>query len=373
MTTPHSNAAKLGKKSHGQREDLPWSDDEAWEAVSTRDRSYDGRLFYGVRSTGIYCRPSCPSRLPARKNASYFASADEAEHHGFRSCKRCHPRSEGGTVAEFCIRKAVRFLDDHPDKTITLAALSKHVGMSPHHLQRTFKKFVGVSPREYQKAHRVRSLKEGLQKNGTVTKAIFDAGFGSVRGGYSNAKGTLGMTPGEYRRGAAGKVVCYTTAESTLGRVLIASTADGVCAVSLGSQDAPLIEELKREFPNAQLREDRGRLEAKLDEILRRLQGDHPGLALPLDLHGTAFELKVWKALQDIPPGETKSYTDVANAIGRPTAARAVARACSRNKAAVVIPCHRVVRSDGALSGYRWGVERKRALLQREEANTGKE
>lgn len=343
-----------------------FSEDEAWAAVLGRDRGFDGAFIYAVRTTGVYCRPSCPSRRPRRENVVFLRTAEAAEREGFRACHRCHPGSTAGTPAERRIRLALEYIDAHVDEPIALATLARKVGLSPFHLQRTFKQRIGLSPRAYQNAKRLERFKARLQVGDIVSKATYEAGFGSSRGAYEQAGAGLGMTPGAYRRGGSGLRIRFTTVRSGLGRVLVGATERGVCAVALGGDESGLEAELRREFPNALIERDDSAVREWVDPIVRHLEGAHPGLAVPLDLQGTAFQLRVWKALQEIPPGETRSYGEVAAAIGRPSAARAVARACASNRAALVVPCHRVVREGGALGGYRWGSDRKRRLLERE-------
>jgi AraC family transcriptional regulator of adaptative response/methylated-DNA-[protein]-cysteine methyltransferase len=347
------------------------SEDAAWRAVLARDRSQDGRFVYAVRTTGVYCRPSCPSRRPRRENVSFHATPDEAELAGYRACRRCRPRSLAGTATERAVRRALDFIDAHLDERVTLERLGGEVGVSAFHLQRTFRDRVGLSPRAYQDARRLERLKGRLQRGDTVGRVTFEAGFGSARGAYAGAAAGLGMTPGAYRRGGRGLEVRYTVLAAPLGRVLVGATSRGVCAVALGDDDAGLEAELLREFPAAALVRDDAALREWVAPIVAYLETGHPGLALPVELHGTAFQLRVWNALREIPAGETRSYGEVAAAIGRPGAARAVARACAGNRTALVVPCHRVVPAAGGVGGYRWGEERKRALLEREKEGQG--
>lgn len=340
--------------------------DAAWQAVLGRDRSWDGILFYAVRTTGIYCRPSCPSRRPRRENAVFFGSAEDAEAAGYRACHRCHPDSSTGTPTEHRVQKALDYLNQHLSDRVTLEELGDAVGLSPFHLQRVFKDAVGLSPHAYQNARRLEMLKKHLQDGSKVGRAVWRAGFGSVRGAYQSAGSGLGMTPGQYREGGRGVVITYTVHRTAFGRLIAAWTERGVCAVMLGDSADQLIEDLKAEFPGAEVGEAAGEAKAWIDALLRYLEGEHPGLSIPVDLHGTTFQLRVWNALREIPPGEVRSYRQIAEAIGAPNASRAVARACATNKTALVVPCHRVVRSDGSLSGYRWGEERKQELLSLE-------
>ena len=341
---------------------------EAWNAIATRDARYDGTFVYAVRTTGVYCRPSCASRQPRRENVSFFANASEAEAAGFRACKRCGPRSRGSRGPSDLVKRAMAFLDAHGTERSTLDEVATAVGSSPFHLQRTFKREVGVSPKAYQDAKRMERLKAQLRDGDTVTRATFEAGFGSSRAVYDKAPSGLGMTPAAYRRGGAGVNIRYGVAKTALGWVLVASTERGVCAVSFAESARILEEGLHEEFPKAHIeRAPQGMLEW-LDEIVAFVNGERSNLSIPTDLSGTDFQLRVWKALQQIPFGSTRTYREVAEQLGDPNAARAVARACATNRAALVVPCHRVVAQGGGLSGYRWGVERKRKLLDREKA-----
>jgi len=342
------------------------SEQEAWDAVLRRDRALDGSFVYAVRSTGVFCRPSCPSRRPRRETVVFHATPGDAERAGYRPCRRCRPTSAAGTATEQAVHRALLYLDAHLDERITLERLGREVGVSPFHLQRTFRERVGVTPRAYQDARRVERLKGRLRAGDTVGRAGFEAGYGSARGAHEHAAAALGMTPGRYRRGGSGMRVRYTIVDSALARVLVAATDAGVCAVALGGDDAALAAELRADFPRATLARDDQALRPWADPVIACVEGTSPGLALPLALHGTAFQLAVWEALRRIPPGQTRSYAQVAAAIGRPTAARAVARACASNRAAVVVPCHRVVPAAGGTGGYRWGEQRKAELLKRE-------
>lgn len=342
------------------------SDEQAWAAVLARDGRLDGRLFYGVASTGVYCRPSCPSRRPLRRNARFFDATADAERAGYRPCLRCDPRGDRVTPPPSPVGKARAYLEAHFDEPVRLGALGREVGMSPHHLQRTFKKAYGLSPKEYQDILRRQRLKSGLRAGGTVTTAIHDAGYGSASRVYERADERLGMSPGAYRDGGRGMAIRFTIVASPLGRLLVGATGRGVCAVALGDDDARLEESLRAEFPSAAIERGLEGLESAVSALSRYLAGDGALDAVPADLRGTAFQERVWGALRAIPSGETRSYAQVAAAIGRPTAARAVARACAANRVALVVPCHRVVTSGGAAGGYRWGAARKQALLARE-------
>ena len=345
-------------------------EDHRWQAVLTKDAGFDGAFVYAVRSTGIYCRPWCPSRRPRRGQVVFFPAPDDAEHAGYRPCRRCQPRNANPRQRQGeLIQRLCRIIEDslaRPDASLTLLALSSQVGISPHHLQRVFKRIMGITPRQYAEARRIDGLKVGLKAGKDVTSALYDAGYGSSSRLYERADARLGMTPATYRRGGRGVRIGYTIVDSPLGRLLVGSTERGVCAVSLGDSDAPLEAFLRDEYPNAEIERDRrgeGGLSAWVKRILGHLRGELPSLDLPLDIQATAFQQRVWKELCRIPYGSTRSYSDIARAIGRPTAVRAVARAVATNPVAVVIPCHRVVHRDGSLSGYRWGPERKRTLL----------
>ncbi len=328
-----------------------------------RDARQDGRFVFAVRTTGIYCRPSCPSRRPRRDSVEFFPDPKQAERAGYRACLRCKP-TEIPSQAQVVMR--ARRLLDEAEGVLTLSELSKRVGVSPFHLQRLFKRATGLSPREYQAARRMQQVKHGLRKGDDVTTALYDAGFGSPSRLYEKAGQQLGMTPGTYRRGGAGMTIRYAIAASPLGRVLVAATPLGLCAVRFGEAATELERGLREEFSAAAIHRDDAALRPYLQPILASLRGENPTIDLPLDVRATAFQKKVWEALREIPPGETRSYAEVARTIGEPTAVRAVARACASNPVALAVPCHRVVRSDGELAGYRWGIERKKKLLERE-------
>lgn len=342
-----------------------------WQAVLERDQSRDGTFFYGVRSTGIYCRPSCPSRRPGRDQVVFFQQPALAEQAGFRPCRRCRPLEAANYQAEL-VQQACRYIEDNitrPEGPPTLAELGQQVGLSPFHLQRLFKRVTGVSPRQYAEAYRLGQLKTRLKGQESVTGALYSAGYGSSSRLYERASESMGMTPASYRRGGPGTAIHYTVANCSLGRLLVAATDKGVCAVRLGDDDTKLKNELAHEYPAAELYQDESSaLNEWVEEILSYLTGQQPRLDLPLDIQATAFQRQVWEALRTIPYGSTRSYGEVAAALGQPKAVRAVAHACAVNPVAMVIPCHRVVRQDGNLAGYRWGLDRKRALLDKERA-----
>jgi AraC family transcriptional regulator, regulatory protein of adaptative response / methylated-DNA-[protein]-cysteine methyltransferase len=343
-------------------------DDERWNAVIARDAAHDGEFVFAVSSTGVYCRPSCAARRPRRENVQFFFTPDEAERAGYRACLRCKPRSITGNAALDGVRAICRFIEQHLDESLTLARLSKEFHQSSFHLQRKFKAALGITPREYADSCRLRQFKRNLQAGNSVTRAMHDAGYGSSSRLYERTGSQLGMTPDKYRRGAIAAIIRYTCADSPLGRMLIAATERGICSIQFARTDGELIEGLKREFPFATRKSDDGGLRSFVNRLLEHMRGRDLNSSLPLDIRATAFQRRVWEYLQSIPFGVTKSYSQVAKAIGRPTASRAVARACATNRIAVAIPCHRVVREDGSMGGYRWGLERKKALLKAEHA-----
>jgi AraC family transcriptional regulator, regulatory protein of adaptative response / methylated-DNA-[protein]-cysteine methyltransferase len=339
-------------------------DDRRWDAVIARDSAYDGRFVFGVSSTGVYCRPSCAARRPRRENVTFFPGPEQAEKAGFRACLRCRPRSVSGHPQSDLAKEICRYIEQHLDEPITLERLGRTFRQSPFHLQRSFKAALGITPREYADSCRLRLLKRNLQAGNNVTRAMYDAGYGSSSRLYEKTASQLGMTPDRYRRGSVAAVIRYVCADSPLGRMLVAATDRGVCSIQFGRTDEELIEGLKHEFPFATRKPDESGLHAWVEVLLSKMTGRELNAALPLDIRATAFQRRVWTYLQSIPFGEKRSYSEVAKAIGQPTASRAVARACATNPVAVAIPCHRVVREDGSISGYRWGLERKRRLLE---------
>ena len=349
-----------------ERPDETLDDAGRWRAVMVRDRSADGLFTYAVGSTGIYCRPSCPSRRPHRSRVTFFGSAAEAEQAGYRACRRCHPQTAvAADPWTEKIRRACIYLanvDGHP----SLASLARQFGGSPYHFQRIFKRIVGLTPREYAEACRLRRVKRGLRAGAAVTGAMVDAGYGSSGRFYERAAPKLGMSPSAYRRGGAGLDVHYAIVASPPGRLLVAATARGICSIAMAGSDGELARALTREFPAATVKRDRGSLGPWTRAILAHLSGRRPRLDLPIDVQATAFQWQVWQALAAIPYGETRSYADLAKTIGRPSAVRAVGRACATNPVALAIPCHRAVPKAGGLGGYRWGLARKKALLARE-------
>jgi AraC family transcriptional regulator, regulatory protein of adaptative response / methylated-DNA-[protein]-cysteine methyltransferase len=337
-----------------------------WKAVQERDSSQDGNFVFAVSSTGVYCRPSCPSKRPRRENVSFFAQPQEAEKAGFRACLRCRPRAIGGNGRAQLVRAMCRYIEGHLDEPVTLARLGNEFHRSPFHLQRTFKSVLGVTPRSYADSCRMNQLKSNLRAGHSVTRAMYDAGYSSSSRLYERTASQLGMTPDKYRRGAIAANIRYTCTDSPLGRMLVAATDKGICAIQFANSDDELEQGLKHEFPFAIRRRDDDFMRAWKENLLTKMSGQKLDSALPLDIQATAFQRRVWAYLQRIPFGETRSYAAVAQAIGRPSASRAVARACATNPVAVAIPCHRVVRTRGEMGGYRWGVDRKKALLEME-------
>jgi AraC family transcriptional regulator of adaptative response/methylated-DNA-[protein]-cysteine methyltransferase len=341
--------------------------DEFWSAVLLKDRACDGQFVFAVSSTGIYCRPSCPSRRPKRENVSFFALPAAAESAGFRACLRCHPNDVPTTDPQVAmVQQVCRLIEASNGEPVTLDALSEQVGVSSFHLQRTFKNIMGVSPNDYAETRRVNKFKQSVQAGEKITNAIYDAGFGSSSRLYELASSQLGMTPATYGKGGRGAVIRYAMADSPLGRLLVAATDKGVCSVRLGDSDDELATELRREFFAAEIVLDESRLRPALAALVDHLNDKTPRIDLPLDIRATAFQRLVWEQLQKIPAGKTYSYTDVAKGIGQEKAVRAVARACASNPVALIIPCHRVIREDKSLGGYRWGLDRKKKLLERE-------
>src|SRR5882762_8470809 len=349
---------------------------ELWNAVLARDASRDGSFVFAVRSTGIYCRPSCPARRPGREQVSFFQLPEAAEQAGFRACRRCHPRRvQAGDPQIDLVRRICHAIDEHDEEPLTLKTLSTETGVSAHHLQRTFKSVMGITPRQYAESRRLDQFKSRIKEGASVTEAMYDAGYGSSRGLYEKSSGRLGMTPATYGRGGQGMRIVYTIAGCPLGRVLVAATERGVCSVALGDSDSELISALFSEYPKASI-DSRDTLISPslnvwLDRVLEHLSGKTPSIDLPLDIQATAFQWRVWEELQRIPLGATRSYQEIATAIGKPKAVRAVASACAGNHVALVIPCHRVIREDKGLGGYRWGLKRKEELLEREKESSG--
>jgi len=350
----------------------PRPDDTRWTQVLTRALEADGRFVYAVQSTGVFCRPTCPSRRPRRDRVRFFDQAQQAERAGYRACLRCTPQgARPVNAAVRAVAQAASFLRAHATEPVALADLAAHVHLSASHLQRAFTAHTGLSPREFHAACRAEHFRRALRAGRDVTTATYEAGYGSPSRVSAHRPTGSGLTPAAYRRGAAGETIRYAVVACTLGRLLVAATARGVCAVKLGAADAGLVAELTREFPAAQVRAG-GLPQAWVRPVSQAVDRRRAASAdVPLDVQGTAFQWTVWKALQAIPSGQTRTYAALARDIGRPTAARAVARACATNPVAVVVPCHRVVPAAGGTGGYRWGAARKQALLQREAAADG--
>ncbi len=338
--------------------------DIRWLALAANDKRFDGAFFYGVRTTGIYCRPSCPSKLPKRDNVRFFDSAEAAESSGFRACRRCRPES-GSPLPQVrkVIEAAARLDSDDPPSLETLAADS---GLSPARFQKLFKGLVGVSPKKFSEAMRIERFKRSVNDGATVTDAMYDAGFGSSSRLYEKSADRLGMTPSAYAKRGKDMTITYAVADCELGKMLVARTAKGICSVTFGDDAAELAADLRKEFSGADIEPATDGLSGIVGAILAGLSGSIPSVDLPLDLRATAFQLRVWEELRKIPFGATVSYQEIAERIGSPSAVRAVARACASNRVALLVPCHRVVRSDGNVSGYRWGIERKRVILKNE-------
>jgi AraC family transcriptional regulator of adaptative response/methylated-DNA-[protein]-cysteine methyltransferase len=345
------------------------NEDFCWKAVQDRDASQDGRWYFGVLTTGVFCRPSCAARTPLRRNVRFFESAQDAQAAGLRACKRCRPLQTGDAAAQR-MQEICRYIETHSAEPLSLEALARRAGMSRFHFQRTFKALVGVTPKQYHDAQRIRNLKAHLKHSPDVTAAVYDAGYGSSSRVYERADTRLGMTPKAYRSGGEGVRITYVSFETPLGLLMAGATDRGLCFVQFGETHEELEAMLHAEYPNAtheQMREPHDpQFTAWVQALKQHLAGEQPHLDLPADIRATAFQLRVWNYLQSIPYGEVRSYTEVAQAIGRPTAARAVAHACASNKLALVIPCHRVIRGSGELGGYKWGLPRKRALIDRE-------
>lgn len=339
--------------------------EELWRIVNARDRSWSGRFVFGVSSTGIFCRPGCPARMPLRRNVTFFTTAFEAEAAGFRACKRCRPLEFEPAEAKLA-RRACALLEEHMEENLNLEDLASRLELSPSHFQRTFTRVIGLSPKQYADALRTEKLKRELRSGDSVTDALYAAGYGSSSRVYEKANQRLGMTPATYRRGGEGARIAYSLVTSSLGTVLVARTARGVCAIKIGDDPARLRAELEAEFPLADIREEAEECRY-VEAILRHLEGATPyELSLPLDVRATAFQWRVWNLIKGIPYGATRSYGDLARELGNPGASRAVARACATNPVALAIPCHRVVPADGGEGGYRWGIERKHRLLEQE-------
>lgn len=340
--------------------------DPRWAAVVARDAGADGEFFYSVRTTGVYCRPSCGARTPRPENVTFHSTRAEAARAGFRPCKRCRPDQAGLAERQAALVAELCRLIENADHVPSLDELARHAHLSRHHLHRVFKAATGLTPRAYAAAHRANRVRAELGRSGTVTDAIYGAGYNSDGRFYAQSDQVLGMTPRSYRAGGADTAMRFAVGQCSLGAILVAASERGVCAIFLGDDPDALVRQLQDRFPRADLRGGDAAFEELVAKVVGFVEAPGLGLDLPLDIRGTAFQQRVWQALRAIPAGETATYAQIAARIGAPKAARAVGHACGANSLAVAIPCHRVVRNDGSLSGYRWGVERKRALLDRE-------
>lgn len=336
-----------------------------WNAVSERKKALDGQFVYAVKSTKIYCRPSCPSRRPKKENVEFFATGDAARGSGYRACSRCRP-DDKRSAAETMVEQIRNYIESNLEQTLTLEAIGEAVGASPFHLQRTFKAHTGLTPREYADECRLRTVKKELTAGRQVTDALYEAGYSSSSRLYERSAQHLGMTPRAYAKGGAGELINFAFVHSPLGMLLMAGTIRGLCFLQFGTSENDLLNALKNEFSAATIVQNAEPLTAWTAALHQYFSGKDWRLSVPVDASGTDFQQAVWRYLRQIPPGETRTYTEVAEAIGQPTAVRAVARACASNKVALAIPCHRVIRQDGSLGGYRWGLERKETLLKNE-------
>jgi AraC family transcriptional regulator, regulatory protein of adaptative response / methylated-DNA-[protein]-cysteine methyltransferase len=338
--------------------------DAYWEATLHRDLRADGRFVLAVTSTKVYCRPSCPAKRPLRRNVVFYRSNEEAERNGFRPCRRCYPQEQ--KEMSVLVKSAVALMEESNEESLRLNAMASRLGTSPGKLRRAFARTTGLSPREFSEAFRVARFKRELRGGSSIADALYACGYGSPSRVYEKTHAQLGMTPASYKKGAPGMEIGYAVAQTSLGKVLIGATQRGVSAVYLGDDESKLVKELRAEYPQAEISRSATGGSGWLKEIVRRVEGSAPSVDLPLDVQATAFQRRVWQELQRIPRGTTKTYTQVAKAMGNPRAVRAVARACATNPVSIVVPCHRVIRTDGKLAGYRWGLNRKEELLQRE-------
>jgi AraC family transcriptional regulator of adaptative response/methylated-DNA-[protein]-cysteine methyltransferase len=342
------------------------ADDARWQAVVSKDKCADGQFYFSVRTTGVYCRPSCPARLARRENVAFHLSCEAAEAAGFRACKRCRPRQASQSERDAALIARACSLIERSDEPLRLATLAAASGLSPFHFHRVFKAGTGVTPKAYADAHRADRVRKALPSSRTITDAIYDAGFNSNGRFYASSAHVLGMTPGRYRAGGESVQIRFAIGECSLGSILVAATDKGVCAILMGSDPDALVRQLQDRFAKAEFIGGDAKFEALVAKVIGFVEEPRLGLDLPLDVRGTAFQQRVWGALRQIGAGKTASYGEIAARIGSPKSIRAVAQACAANLIAVAIPCHRVIRTDGRLSGYRWGVQRKRALLERE-------
>ncbi len=344
------------------------TDQERWEAVIGRDKNAADAFVYSVKTTGVYCRPSCPARRAARENVAFYLTPKDAERAGYRACKRCKPNDPSAPGAPAAlVAKACKLIVD-AEEPLSLDALAGALGMSPWHFHRVFKSMTGLTPKAYAAAHRAERMHQELARGGTVTSAIYNAGFNSSGRFYAESDKRLGMKPSDFKAGGDGATIRFAAGECSLGSILVAASGLGICSIALGNDPDALVRELQDRFPNAELIGGDPQFERMVARVVAFVENPSAGLELPLHVQGTAFQQRVWKALCDIPSGATCTYAELAQRLGRPNATRAVAAACAANTLAVAIPCHRVVRTDGSLSGYRWGIERKEKLLQVEGA-----
>jgi AraC family transcriptional regulator of adaptative response/methylated-DNA-[protein]-cysteine methyltransferase len=345
------------------------TDHERWEAVRQRNAAADGAFYYSVLTTGVYCRPSCPARLPRREHAAFHATCADAERAGFRPCKRCRPNEASLAERHHAAVERICRQIETAEQVPSLKALAQLAGLSPYHFHRLFKAITGLTPKAYAQAHRAHRVRQELAQGASVTAAAYAAGFNSSSRFYAGASALLGMKPSAFRQGGTGTEIRFAVGECSLGSILVAATKKGICAIQLGDDPDALVRELQDRFPNATLLGGDAGFEKKVARVVGFIEAPAKGMDLPLDIRGTAFQQRVWEAIRAIPPGSTSTYTELAKRIGRPKAVRAVAHACGSNIIAVAIPCHRVVRTDGSLAGYRWGIERKRTLLSREQSS----
>src|SRR5712692_1319314 len=360
------------QEAKGSIED-PLTDEAKWKAVLSRDAHFDGVFVFAVRTTGIYCRPSCPAKRSNRENVAFFAAPDDAERSGFRPCRRCNPRDAKSLPAAGWVYEICAFIDANLGKRLALSTLATEAGLSPFYFQRTFKKILGVSPRQYVEARRLAKMKRFLRNGETVNDSLYNAGFSSRSRVYEKIASGLGVNPGTIRQGGRGLQIQYTIVDSPLGRLLVGATERGVCAVCMGDSDRTVETVLAEDYPSANLHRNDEAMKEWAGACVKYFAGSSSPLKIPLDVTGTAFQWKVWKKIQSIPYGKTATYSGIAGALGSPNASRAVARACATNHVALVIPCHRVIGKDGGLHGYRWGNERKLKLLKLEQQAPAKQ
>lgn len=338
-----------------------------WRAMKNNDTRFDGVFFVGVKTTGIYCRPTCRARLPKRENVEFYPSVEAAVKKGFRACKRCKPEAKAFIDPKVeLVLKACEVIEKNNFENLSLEELGIETNSSPTYLQKVFKEILGISPKQYSDENRLQKFKKQIKKGGDVTNAMYEAGFGSSRGLYEKASSKIGMTPATYKKGGKGMRIDFTIVECRLGKLMIGATEKGICSVTFGDDSKVMTDNLFKEYPNAEFNLAPDGFKKYVKEILAHLDGKQMNLGLPLDLQATAFQMRVWAELRKIPYGETRSYSDIAKQIGNEKAVRAVARACATNPVALVTPCHRVIGSNGSLSGYRWGIKRKQELLESE-------